>query len=195
MLKYSSHDKYIDSISGVLKNRLGITHQNKLEEVEASLTAWRSYQLSIKPLAGNFDFAHLKSLHRYLFGDIYEWAGQTRTIDISRGSTRFANANHIEKSAQAIFNKLKSDNFLVDLAENEFSERIAYYFGEINALHPFREGNGRTQRELINHIAYRNGFYIEWQYMTQAEMIKASIESFNGDCSRIANYIKQYIGK
>ena len=195
MSKYSSHDDYLDTVSGVLKNRLGLTDTIKLEETEAALAAARSFDLARKPLAGNFDLAHLKAMHRYLFGDVYEWAGQIRTIDSTKGDSRFANYQYIETAANAVFQKLAGENYLAGLPEDKFSERAAYYLGEINALHPFREGNGRAQREFISHLAYKNGFYIEWQHMTQEEMVQASIESFKGDCSKFAAYIRHHIRK
>jgi len=193
MSKYSNRDDYIDSASGVLKNRLGITDEAKLEETEAALVAARSYELAQNPLKGKFDLDHLKAIHRYLFGDVYEWAGQIRLIDLTKDSTRFASYHHIEMAARKVFHKLEEENHLAGLPEGVFSQRAAYYLGEINALHPFREGNGRVQREFISHLAYKNDFYVEWQHMTQYEMIQASIESFNGDCSKFAAYIRSNI--
>jgi cell filamentation protein len=90
MSRYSNHDPYLDPASGVLKNRFGITDEATLEETEASLVALRSYALAQQPLAGSFDLAHLQAIHRYLFGDVYEWAGRLRTIDIAKGGNAFA---------------------------------------------------------------------------------------------------------
>lgn len=77
-----------------------------------------------------------------------------------------------------------------------FSERAAYYLREINALHPFREGNGRVQREFINHLAYKNGYFIEWKNVSQADMIQASIDSFQrGDNTKFAGFIQDNLRK
>lgn len=190
MSKYSTHDDYLDAATGVLKNRLGITAESELEEAEATFASVRSYELAEKPLPGNFDLAHLQAMHRYLFQDVYDWAGKLRTIDIIKGGNRFANFAYIESSAAPIFRKLADENFLASLDAEKFSDRAAHYLGEINALHPFREGNGRAQREFISQLAYKNGYFIDWKNFTQADMIQASIESFNGDCSKFSAYIR-----
>jgi cell filamentation protein len=75
MSRYSSHDPYTDPASSILKNRLGIADTAALEATEAALVAIRSYELLERPLVGHFDLVHLQAVHRYLFGDVYEWAG------------------------------------------------------------------------------------------------------------------------
>src|SRR6202167_5054944 len=175
MSKYSTHDDYIDAATGVLKNRLGLTAESALEEAEATFASVRSYELAENPLPGNFDLAHLQAMHRYLFQDVYEWAGQLRTIDIIKGGNRFANFAYIESAAKPIFKKLADEDFLAGQDAEQFSDRAAHYLGEINALHPFREGNGRAQREFISQLAYKNSYFIDWKNFTQADMVQASI--------------------
>jgi cell filamentation protein, protein adenylyltransferase len=106
MSRYSDNDPYLNPATGVLKNRLGIADKTILEQTEADLVATRSYELSQKPLKGRFDLAHLQAIHRYLFGDLYQWAGQLRTMDISKGGNRFAHYAHIEGAAAVIFKQL-----------------------------------------------------------------------------------------
>lgn len=138
----------------------------------------------------------MQAIHKRLFGDLYAWAGQIRTIDISKEGNFFAHHAHIEAAARPIFKKLAEENYLTVLDAEKFSDRAAYYLGEINALHPFREGNGRAQREFINHLAYKNGWCIDWSNINQADMVQASIESFkHGDCSKFAAYIRANITK
>lgn len=194
MAKYSNSDHYLDPKTGILKNRLGITSEEELEKAEADFAGSRSYQLSKNPLPGKFDFDHLKSIHHYLFKDLYEWAGEPRDIDIAKGDNFFAHHSRIEVAAADISAKLAEEKYLSGLSKSDFADRAAFYLGELNALHPFREGNGRAQREFISHLAYRNGYYIEWKNMNQADMIAASIESFKkGDCSKFAAYIRANI--
>jgi cell filamentation protein len=191
MAKYEGQDHYLDPKTGVLKNRLGIRDEEELKEAEASLLAWRSYQLVEKPIQGHFDFDHLQAIHRHLFQDVYEWAGKLRDIDLSRDDSYFANHLHIIEAARLIFAKLTDEEYLKGLGPADFSARAAYYLGEINALHPFREGNGRVQREFINHLAYKNGYFIEWKNVSQADMIQAAIDSFQrGDNTRFAAFIR-----
>ena len=114
----------------------------------------------------------LKQIHKYLFQDLYDFAGQIRTKNISKGGFRFANALYLNE----ILVKIEQ------MPETTFEKIISKYV-EMNIAHPFREGNGRVQREFINHLAYRNGWRIDWSHITQAEMIQGSIESFKyGDC-------------
>ena len=169
MSRYSDSDPYVDATTGVLINRLGITEESILEQTESALVATRSYELSNTPLKGRFDLAHLQAIHKYLFSDLYEWAGQLRTIDISKGGNRFANHMHIESAAAPIFQQLANEKYLAGLGAEAFSNRVAYYLGELNALHPFREGNGRAQREFISHLAIANGHYVAWENMAAAD--------------------------
>ena len=106
MPNYSGNDPYIDLESGVLKIRLGITHEALLEATEADFVAEQSREISQTPLEGRFDLAHLQAIHRHLFGDVYEWAGQLRTIDISKGGHLFAHHAHIEATAAPVFKQL-----------------------------------------------------------------------------------------
>ncbi|MFY9287929.1 MAG: Fic family protein [Alphaproteobacteria bacterium] len=194
MSKYSNSDHYIDAKTGILKNRLGITSEVELEKAEADFAGSRSFQLSKSPLPGKFDFDHLKAIHYYLFKDLYEWAGQARDIDIAKGDNFFAHHSHIEAAAAEMSAKLAEEKYLNGLSKSAFAERAAFYLGELNALHPFREGNGRAQREFISHLAYKNGYFIEWKNINQQDMITASIESFKkGDCSKFATYIRANI--
>jgi cell filamentation protein len=181
MSRYSDSDPYIDPATGVLKNRLGIADGSTLEQTEADIVAARSYELSQTPLEGGFDLAHLQAIHKHLFRDLYEWAGQLRTIDISKGGNRFAHHARIESAAAPIFNQLAKEGYLAGLGPEAFSDRAAYYLGELNALHPFREGNGRAQREFISHLAYANAYYVAWENVSAAGLLAASIASFHGD--------------
>jgi cell filamentation protein len=191
MTKYEGQDHYLDPETGVLKNKLGIQDEEKLKRAEASLVAWRSFELSQKPVQGSFDLDHLKAIHKHLFGDVYEWAGEIRNIDLFKDNSYFANHRHIVSAAQPIFEKLANENHLNGLTADAFSARAAYYLGELNALHPFREGNGRAQREFINHLAFRNGYFIEWKNISQEDMDQASIESFHqGDNTKFAAFIR-----
>ena len=191
MPRYSDDDPYLDPASGVLRNLLGIADEAALEQTEAAFVATRSYELSRTPLKGHFDLAHLQAIHRYLFGDMYEWAGQLRTIDISKGSNRFAHHAHIGSAAAPIFLELATENLLAGVDAASFSDRAAYYLGELNALHPFREGNGRAQREFISHLAHANGYYIAWENVGQPDMLAAAIKSFHGDTSNLAALIRK----
>jgi cell filamentation protein len=90
----------------------------------------------------------LRAIHFHIFQDIYCWAGELRTVDISKGSTRFANISRIEPEADKLFRLLEQENHLIGLPREQFLTRLAHYYGELNVIHPFRDGNGRAQRLL-----------------------------------------------
>lgn len=176
MPKKSNHkDPLVQPDTGVLYNLHGATNQERLDQLEADFTAARTYQLSETPIYGLFDLTHLKSIHRHLFRDTYAWAGEIRTVDISKGNTRFANHQFIDNEMRKIAIVLLEDNYLTGLAIGEFSSKAAYYLSEINAIHPFREGNGRTLREFINLLAANSGYTIAWPDFAPAELLKQII--------------------
>ena len=174
---------YCYSDSDVLINNLNIHDMDKLHEAERKLTMLRLMDLIDNPLNGKFDLKHLQSIHKYIFQDIYSWAGKIRTVDIAK-SNMFCKVQFIETQAKEIFGKLQRDSYLEDLSKEEFVKEGACYFSEINALHPFREGNGRTQREFIRCLAYRAGYILHFSDISEQEMLEASIDSF------VCNYEK-----
>lgn len=190
MSRYSDRDHYLDEATGVLKNRFRIRDEATLEATEADLVAARSRILALKPLKGPFDLAHLQAIHRYLFGDVHEWAGKLRTVDISKGNNSFAHHAHIATAANAIFQQLANEKHLANLDPDAFSHRAAYYLGELNALHPFREGNGRALRAFLSHLAKANGYDVAWENMRRVELLQAAISSFRGDASSLASLIR-----
>lgn len=163
--------------SDVLINKMDIRDQAKLEEAERRLTMFRMSDLLDTPVKGEFDLKHLQAIHRYLFQDLYSWAGEIRKVDISKSAV-FCKARFIEGQATEIFGELRAEKYLAGLSKERFVRRIAYYFSEINALHPFREGNGRTQREFIRELALKRGYIIRFARIPRDEMMDASRESF-----------------
>ncbi|MDH0739907.1 MULTISPECIES: Fic/DOC family protein [Achromobacter] len=192
MAKYpiNAKDPYVDPDTGVLRNRFGISDQSELDRVEATFAAVRSYELAVSPVRGEFNLAHLQQIHQRLFGDVYEWAGKIRTVDISKGTTRFASHEQIASYAPQITRPLSREGHLKGLAPDSFSERAGHYLGELNVLHPFREGNGRSIREFIGQLAHDAGYGIDWQGVERVEMTKASIEAYQGDSQRMACLIR-----
>lgn len=180
--------------SDVLINKLNIREQEKLHTFERKLTMLRLLELIDQPLEGKFDFNHLKKIHRYIFQDIYDWAGEIRKVDITKGNM-FCNVKFIDAQAQEIFGKLKEENYLEGLPKTEFVKRLAYFFSEINALHPFREGNGRSQREFIRSLAMKNGYIISFANISESEMIKASRNSFLCEYEMMERLFAKCIGQ
>ena len=164
----------------VLINNFGEHDPKVLSQLERMCTAARIVDLLKKPVSGNFDLTHLKKIHHYIFQDIYSWAGQFRMVNISK-ELLFGEVNFIEKELNELFLKLKGENYLKDCSEDNIAAKAAYYLGEINAIHPFREGNGRTQREFIRELLLPTGFYVDYSRCNAKMMLYASINAFAGD--------------
>lgn len=172
------HDlNYCYPESSVLINKLNIRDRNALLVAEREITALRIAKAKDVPIIGNFDFCHLKAINKYIFGDIYFWAGDVRSVNISKGN-QFCLSKHVETYASDLFNRLKAENYLTKTPQTDLPERLSYYFSEINVLHPFREGNGRTQRLFIEYLADNAGYIVDFSNVSDKEMIIASAEAF-----------------
>lgn len=173
------------------RNFFGIVNYAELETIEAPLAAKRSGELDDLGITGKFDSAHLRSIHRFLFQDVFPWAGELRVVNISKGDSLFGSASHIAGALADALDKLRSENLLTGLAPQVFAVRAASYLGELNAIHPFREGNGRTQREFIRQLGIHANHTLSWAGFTQQQMTDASILSHRlGDNSKLAAIIE-----
>ncbi|MCU6712412.1 Fic family protein [Paenibacillus sp. J5C_2022] len=172
-----SDSKYCYPNSDVLVNIPGFTVQEQLDAFERMITLDRLRLLNMRSLKGKYDRRHLCNIHKFIFKDIYPFAGELREEDIAKDNFRFANVRFLVSQTDQLLSELSSENLLKDLPFERFIERITYYFTELNVLHPFREGNGRTQREFIRSLALESGFCIEFAEVEPALMLRAMIES------------------
>lgn len=179
---YEWDNEYCYSDSNILINKLNITNSEDLSVAEREITSVKLAYAKQNRIEGNFDLKHLQEIHKFLFEDIYSWAGKFRHVNIAKGN-QFCLTQNLESYADSIFSKLKAEDYLVG-AEN-VAERLAYYLSEINVLHPFREGNGRTQRLFIEYLALNAGYRVDFSDVTPEEMIIASAESFACDYEKI----------
>lgn len=141
----------------VYVNKLGVRDAAALEAVERELTAERAAQGF--PRSAHFrTYDGYKAIHRHLFRDLYGWAGKERKYTTGRGSVPFAVPDHIAPWMQEQFNALARDNYLVGLSIKDFAQSAARYVNEMNAAHPFIDGNGRTQRFWLRMLADHAGF-------------------------------------
>jgi cell filamentation protein len=189
MSRYDADDTYCYPGTDVLRNKAEITNAEDLDAYEGELSTLRSIEILENPVVGQFDLAHLQRIHLALFQDVYDWAGKIRTVDISRGNSRFANVRFIEFAANDIFNELARKNWLKGLDADALSKRLAHYLSEINALHPFREGNGRVQRIFISQLSQSAGYQLDYSDLEQEQIYRAMELAFNGDESLLANLI------
>ena len=195
MSRYDADDAYCYPGTDVLRNKAEITNAEDLDAYEGELSTLRSIEILENPIAGQFDLIHLQRIHLALFQDVYDWAGKIRTVDISRGNSRFANVRFIESAANDIFNKLARENWLKGLDAVALSKRLAHYLSEINALHPFREGNGRVQRIFISQLSQSAGYQLDYSDLEQEQIYQAMELAFNGDESILAELILERLDR
>jgi cell filamentation protein len=177
------------------RNKFGIVDYTELQAIEGPLAIKRLGQLSDRAITGKFDSTHLRSIHRHLFQDVFPWAGDLRVVNISKGNSNFGPAVHIASALEDALTKLHREQLLIHLTAPAFAARAAFYLGEINAIHPFREGNGRTQREFVRQLALHAAHPLSWSVastgFTQQQMIDASILSHTkGDNTALAAIIE-----
>ena len=176
--EYEDNGQYCYPHTHILKNKLDIHDKDELFKAEQALSSARYFELVKHPIPGDFSLDHLCAIHRYLFQDIYDWAGKIRTVDISKG-TIFCLTQFIEIEFKKVQEWLINNDYLQDVTDKKvMAKRLAYLIGEINMIHPFREGNGRAQRVYIEYVCKNSKtFDIDFSKTTKNDMILASKES------------------
>lgn len=173
---------------------------NKADLRDATQLAAFEHEMALtradEPLpAGGLDFAHYRAIHRHLFQDVYSWAGELRTIRIGKGGSWFCYPEYIEREMTRIFEALAFADHLLGLDRTEFRDMAAHVLADINAVHPFREGNGRTQFSLLVLLAETAGFTVDLADLDHDRFLKAMIASFHGDERPLAESIGSILRK
>lgn len=163
--------------SDVLKNKLNIRDRNELKQAEEEITSLKQYMLMESPIKGRFTKTQLMNIHRFLFEDIYPFAGHIRREQISKGETLFFPPHLIGQKLDKVFAKLHSEKMLYETDRERQIEHLSYIMSELNIIHPFREGNGRSIRELIRCMALHYGFTLDWSRVDLGTMLDAAIRS------------------
>lgn len=177
--------------TSVLINKLNIREEQVLAQVEADITKLRISQWELNPLADTFDLSHYKAIHAHLFSDLYDWAGQIRTVDLSKKGTRFCSAAEIENRAEMIFTRLYQLNFLKSMEHSHFVEELTDFYCSTNELHPFREGNGRTQRLFLSQLTTNAGYTLNFSDMDSDLLMIATIQAAQG----VTDLLSRLLGK
>jgi len=186
-------DPYLDPGTGLLRNLVGAATQADLDSREAELTAFAAVELALQPVKITADLRQLSAIHRRLFQDVYDWAGKLRTVDMRKGNDPsaefFMPVSRLETGAGFVFQDLADDNMRgvsskpapgktartqTPLDSEAFVSKLAHHFDQLNYLHPFREGNGRTQRIFWSQIAGRAGYELDWKKVSGQEVNQAS---------------------
>ncbi|EGB0743598.1 putative adenosine monophosphate-protein transferase Fic [Salmonella enterica] len=186
-------DPYLYPGLNVMRNRLGIHQAQRLARAAYEMTALRAATIELGPLVRGLP--HLCAIHRQLYQDIFDWAGQLREVDIYQGDTRFCHFAYIEKEGNALMQELEEEGYLVGLAHEKFVERLAHYYCEINVLHPFRLGSGLAQRIFFEQLALHAGYALSWQGIAVETWQQANQSGAMGDLSALQAIFQKAISE
>lgn len=179
--------------TAVLINKLGLKSQEALGNVESVTVALRSAEIESEPSDAPFTFDFYCGLHKRLFGDLYDWAGELRTIDVSKKGTSFYPAGDLRELGNAKFARLRDMNGFQGLNRSELVDEITDFYHELNMLHPFREGNGRTQRLFFTLLLRRLGNNISFAECDTDELMMATIYAAQGIPTYLHSFFESVI--
>lgn len=196
MSKYQHTSMYCYPGTDVLINQFDLHDEDKLKEIEAVYSVYRLSELAVRPPFDPVDREAFLEMHRWILQDIYPFAGKLREEMISKGSSAFAHPTHLDAQLTKVFEELALEQYLKNLPRSLFIERLAYFLSELNALHPFREGNGRTVREFARQLAANAGYRLDWEKIPgTADIINAFVDSFNSNNDRLEQLLDEIISK
>lgn len=176
--------------TSVLINSAGLRDQDALDQFEQLMFLSRAEE--DLPL-GELDYPHYQAIHHHFFQDVYDWAGQTRTVRTAKGGNWFCYPEFIETEMARLFDALTNEDHLIDADRAEFITRAAYYLAEINAVHPFREGNGRCQLTLLTILVETSGRALDEDRLEPEPFMAAMIDSFSGSRNALERCIDGFI--
>lgn len=184
-------DPYCYPGSTVLKNLPGLRSQGELDAFEAASTTQRSDE---QLPDGRLSVRQYQAIHHHLFQDVYPFAGKFRTVRLAKGGSAFCYPEHITRETRALFRDLGAKRHLRDLAADNFAQGAAEFLATLNAIHPFREGNGRTQTLFIALLADRAGHPLDLERLEPEQFLGAMVRSFEGNTAPLTRQIRQMVG-
>ena len=183
-------DPYCYPGTSVLKNLPDLRTQEALDAFEAAATMQRADE----PLpGGRFTVSHYRAVHRHLFQDVYAWAGAFRTVRLAKDASAFCYPEHISREIQTVFANLRAQNFLRGLDAGLFAQEAAAFLATLNAIHPFREGNGRTQLLFLTLQADHAGHPFNLDRLEPGPFLDAMIRSFAGSTEPLARELRSFL--
>ena len=173
-------DPYCYPGTSVLKNKQDLRDAQGALEIEREFSLLRRRELEVKPVRGNFDLDHLQEIHRRLYQDVWLWAGQLRTVEITKGDSSFLQMQFFLSAGEDLIKFLRSTELLTnpDIADESFIAQASDLLEKVNYIHPFREGNGRTQRTYLDQIAGLSGRTFAWRNISKLDNERTSIRAF-----------------
>lgn len=174
----------------VLKNKLEIRDAKTLDRIERRFVVQRIAQ---GVPGGDFDLAHLRAIHRHLFQDIYDWAGELRKVEISKDGHQFQLRRFIETGMADVYKRIVVQRYLRDLTADDFALHAGAVMGDVNYVHPFREGNGRVQLLYLQQLALQAGHLLDLTKIDRDEWMKASRDAHLGRYEAMSVCIRRAI--
>jgi cell filamentation protein len=175
-----------------LVNYFSIKERAKLRRVEAYMANIRTAEMLTETVQNTYDFDYLKSIHERMFGDVYPSAGMSRTT-VAAKRTVFCSPEYIDSAAEDIFTRLRKDRYLVGLDRETFINDLAFYMGEVEALHPFRDGNGRAARLFFYQLTMNAGYDIDWSLVDADRLLEADISAIDGDYQLLIDVLEEVV--
>jgi cell filamentation protein len=181
---------------GVLVNKFGIRDADELDTVmnRYATAAWARAAVEAPPSV--FEFSYLQAIHRKMFGALFEWAGDVRDVDTKAGDTGivYARPRFIGDGIAELFLALEQDDYLLTVRDpSEFSERLAAHWAYLSHIHPFRDGNTRSQSLFISSLASAAGHDLDWRTIDVDELRSARLRAIQGEESGLAFLIRKSI--
>lgn len=186
----AEQDTYCYIGTTVLINKAGLRDQDELDDFEMAMTFARAEE----PLpVGLLSVTHYCRIHRHLFQDVYRWAGRYRTVRLSKAGSMFCYPEYIDREMTRLFGGLKGEDFLRERKPDEFASGATRFLSELNAIHPFREGNGRSQSTFLALLADQARHPLDLNRLDPDAMLAAMIASFNGNEEPLTAVIRRLI--
>ena len=181
--------EYFTSFDDVLENKLGISDPKELKQLEEEIVPLRTAEIYSSFSSTSLNFQTLKRIHRVMFSDLYQMAGKIRSVDMIKGDNQvpFCFTQNIDAEQKKIFQQLKKERYFTELSRDEFVQKIAWLAGELNALHPFRDGNGRAIRAFLVLLSQNAGYELDYSRVSKDELIEADAMGFMGDTDAMCN--------
>jgi len=173
-------------------NYFNIKDKKKLKKIENHIYPLRLAEILKNEKPTKFDFEFLKDLHSSLFGDIYPHAGEVRTFSASKRIV-FCQPEFIENMSITLFKKLQNDRYLTNKDRRSFINDLAYYMGEMEALHPFTDGNGRATRIFFHFLSLHANYQIQWFEIDPDDLLEADISAIDGEYQLLVDVLNDAI--
>lgn len=183
-------DPYCYPDSAVLKNIPGLHSQEALDRFEAAATTQRADEALP---TGRLSVSHYYSIHRHLFRDVFTWAGRPRTLRLVKAGSAFCYPEHIDQEMRTLFAGLKTKLGFRSLSPDAFAGEAAAFLSILNAIHPFREGNGRAQMTFLALLADQAGHPLDLERLEPEPFLGAMVASFRGENAELMAHLRWLI--